>query len=278
MVPHSITGAWLRDHVDEWHQLNPGQMAMQMLFEVTASATVPPNDTAGQSTCSCPAKHVDQPSRMTPLGIYALARQMRPHPEVIITSRPPHQSSHVGQGGDNGSTNNGREKLPHLEKDASAAKPGNACREEQELIHPYTKAADASHGSVPEPARPAKPVQKEAAGRSNPVYTTQAKVFNPQIAKEVYEHAMEAPITITQRELLSLAPEVHMQIVDITIKKRIPCELVAQAMIKEVTDEDEPTPKYSTTEKHNEHMPAAYVLATYTPPADTPIVVPTLVN
>src|SRR5258708_8517398 len=250
MVLCGIMGAWLRNRIDEWHRLNPGQMAMQMLFEVMASATVPPNDTAGQSTCSCPAKHVDQPSRMIPLGIYALARQMRPHPEAIITSQPPHQSGLVGQGGDNGSTNNGREKLPHLEKDASAAKPGNVCREEQEPIHLYAKAADASHGLVPEPARPAKPAQKEAARRSDPAYTTQAKVFNLQIAKEVYERAMEAPITITQRELLSLAPEVCAQIVDITIKKHIPCEPVAQAMIEEVMDKDKPTLKCSTTDKH----------------------------
>ena len=86
MVLCGIMGAWLRDHVDEWHQLNPRQMAVQMLFEVMASATVPPNDAAGQSTCSCPAKHMDQPSGMMPLGIYALAQQMRPHPEVVITS------------------------------------------------------------------------------------------------------------------------------------------------------------------------------------------------
>jgi len=112
-------------------------------------------------------------------------------------------------------------------------------------------------------------VQKEVARRSNPMYMTQAKVFNLQIAKEVYERAMEAPITITQRELLSLAPKVCAQIADITIKKHIPHEPVVQAMIEEVTDEDEPTPKRSTTEKHNEHMPVAYVLATHTPPADT---------
>src|SRR5258707_7350414 len=73
MVLHGIMGAWLCNHVDEWHQLNPRQMAAQMLFEVTAPVTVPLNDAAGQSTCSCPAKHVDQPSRMMPLGIYALA-------------------------------------------------------------------------------------------------------------------------------------------------------------------------------------------------------------
>src|SRR5258708_16973771 len=80
---------------------------------------------------------------------------------------------------------------------------------------------------------------------------------------------MEAPITITQRELLSLAPKVRTQIADVTIKKRIPREPVAQAMIKEVTDEDKLTLKCSATEKHNEHMPAAYVLTTHPPTANT---------
>ena len=95
-----------------------------------------------------------------------------------------------------------------------------------------------------------------------------AKVFNPQIAKEVYKCAMETPITITQRELLSLAPEVHAQIADVTIKKHIPCEPVAQAMIEEVMDEDELAPRSNAAKKHNKHMPVAYVLATRTPPAD----------
>ncbi len=116
-------------------------------------------------------------------------------------------------------------------------------------------------------------MQREAAtGRSEPAYTMHAKVFNPQIAKEVYKCTMETPITIPQRELLSLAPEVHAQIADVTIKKHIPCEPVAQAMIEEVMDEDELAPRSNAAKKHNKHMPVAYVLATRTPLANTTII------
>lgn len=58
---------------------------------------------------------------------------------------------------------------------------------------------------------------------------------------------MGTPITVTQREILSLAPEVQTQMADTTIQKRIPQEqtgqvtqqvLVAHAMIEEVLNND----------------------------------------
>jgi len=50
----SITRTWLYDHVEEWHWLNPRQMAAHMLFEVATLVSAPPNDTAGQSNYSHP--------------------------------------------------------------------------------------------------------------------------------------------------------------------------------------------------------------------------------
>ena len=35
------------------------------------------------------------------------------------------------------------------------------------------------------------------------------------------KRAMETPITVTQRELLSLAPEVRARVADVTVKKRV---------------------------------------------------------
>ena len=60
MVPCRITGAWLHDLIDEYHRQNPGQMATQMLFKVVVTATVPPNNAAGQSNYGYPTQHVDQ--------------------------------------------------------------------------------------------------------------------------------------------------------------------------------------------------------------------------
>ena len=72
MVPHGITGAWLCDRIDEWHQLNPRQMATQMLFEVSAIAPVLLKDAVDQSKCSCPTKPMDQHSEKMPIGVFAL--------------------------------------------------------------------------------------------------------------------------------------------------------------------------------------------------------------
>ena len=58
------------------------------------------------------------------------------------------------------------------------------------------------------------------------------KIYNPQIAKEVYKRAMEVPIMLMQRELLSLSPEVRAQVAEVTIKKRFPREPIATTMIE----------------------------------------------
>ena len=66
------------------------------------------------------------------------------------------------------------------------------------------------------------------------------KIYNPQIAKEVYKRAMEVPIMLMQRELLSLSPEVRAQVAEVTTKKRLPSDPVATTIIEEVSDNDEP--------------------------------------
>ena len=67
---------------------------------------------------------------------------------------------------------------------------------------------------------------------------------------------MEIPITVTQRELLSLATELRVQIVDATIKRRIPQETV-QILIEEI-DEGR---NYRNEDAQDPHMPAAFTAA-----------------
>ena len=252
-------------------------MAAQMLFEVTATATAPSHDAACQSYFSCPTKYADGCGREISATAYALDRRPRPRPEVVINSQPPRKTSRAGQGEDAGSAVSGatpqtqRDKPPHMGQDASAAKNGA----NQEPTHPYATVPDATNGLVPGLARPA--AREPAAGRPDAAYSNAAKIYNPVIAQAVYERAMEAPIrvtqrellslapiTVTQRELLSLAPEVRAQVADVTLKKRLPKEPVVQAMIEEIPDEEEeeqaaePTPRQKRLEEHVAHMPAAY--------------------
>ena len=113
------------------------------------------------------------------------------------------------------------------------------------------------------------------------------------MAQSVYEHTMETPITVTQHELLSLAPEVRSKVADATIKRRVLREVVAQtlvegapendskqqvyrepiphATIKEIPDEDDPASVARDTTWLS-HMPAAFSAAVQTPPPNVTII------
>src|SRR6266849_2311211 len=107
----------------------------------------------------------------------------------------------------------------------------------KEPTHPYASAPDAIHGIISGPTR--LPIREPAIGRPEPAYTTTAKVHSLQIAKTVYERAMETLITVTQRELLSLSPEVWAHVADVTTKKCVSREQAAMVMIEEVPEEDD---------------------------------------
>jgi hypothetical protein len=278
MVPRDISGAWLRDRVDEWHRRNPGQMAAQMLFEVTALATAPSHDAACRSYFSCPTKCANGCDEEISAKAYALDRRPRPRPEVVINSQPPRRTGRAGQGEDAGGAvseaapQTQRDKPPHMGQDTSAAKNGT----NQEPTHPYATVPDATNGMVPGVARPA--AREPAAGRADAAYSNAAKIYDPAIAQAIYERAMEAPITVTQRELLSLAPEVRARVADVTLKKRLPKEPVVQAMIEEIPDLEkekqtsEPTPRQKRLEEHAAHMPAAYAATVRALPADATVI------
>ena len=110
-------------------------------------------------------------------------------------------------------------------------------RVQEEPEHPYQKARDAAYAppvnrNVGAAAKPIAP------NRAEPAYKTLPPVHDPNIAAEVYKRSMEAPITITQRELLSLAPEVRSQVREVTTTRRVATEKPAHTF---VVEEDEDT-------------------------------------
>jgi hypothetical protein len=63
------------------------------------------------------------------------------------------------------------------------------------------------------------------------------------IAESVYKCSLDTPITITQRELLSLSPEVQSQFRDSTITRRVPTKesTATQALFEEQSTSIEET-------------------------------------
>ena len=220
-VPRSIQGALLHDRVDEWHHQNPRQMAAQMYVKVLAAspATVPP----AQICSGGPAPYSGQLLGTCPAGVYALRRPLPPRPEVVITTQPPHKCGHIGPSNDSESADSNaaplrqptEDPLTPSEQDTSRAKKGKEPEVLQEPMHPYVSVPDATHRVLPGPAKPA--AKEPAAARHEPGYRNTANIYDPQVATAVYKRTMETPITVMQRELLSLALEMRAKVADATV-------------------------------------------------------------
>ena len=258
MVPCDIPGNWLRDRVDEWHRLNPGQTALQMILEVVAAqpVTALASESVSQSSTSCPAWYVGQYSEVSQAGSYALRRVPGPCPEANAPPRPvrnnPAPIGSSSNSGDRGIPSPfERELPPHLAcGSTSPDNTGMQIEEVNETSHPY-----AAKGVI-EVSQHAAP----ALCKHDPAYTTTAKIHDNKVALDIYNCAMEIPITVTQCELLSLAPELRAQVTDATIKWRIPRE-VTQVLIKEIND----TEDNRDEDAQDAHMPAVFTTAC-TPP------------
>ncbi|SRR6266702_513815 len=155
-----------------------------------------------------------------------------------------------------------RELLLHPHKDTSTVKTGKE-QEVQEIVD-HTHLYAAAHEATNDVAGPNKPATL-ATHKNDQAYTTTTKIHDEKVTHEVYKHTMETPITITQHKLLSLAPELHAQIADATVKCRIPHN-VTQILLEEASEGAEEDDTRS--EAQSTHMPAAFATAAHPPPTN----------
>lgn len=109
--------------------------------------------------------------------------------------------------------------------------------------HPYRAVKDAAYAPPVERniGVPNKPSYQPR--RTEPAYKTLPPIHNPTIANNVYQRSMDAQITITQRELLSLSPEVRAQVRESTTTRRMPVgqDSASQHLLRiDETDEEDP--------------------------------------
>ena len=76
---------------------------------------------------------------------------------------------------------------------------------------------------------PAKVPVHSNGKKSEPAYRTLPLIHDAKIANDVYQRALETPLTITYHELLSLSPEVRAQVWEAVSSKRVPAKDVTQA-------------------------------------------------
>ena len=253
MVPHDIPGTWLWDCVDEWHRLNPGQMASQMILKVTTaqSVTALVSESVSWSSIGCPTQYSGQCPDVSQTGSYALRQVSEPLPDAATVPRPAHDiPAAIGSGDIRSKGGNpslfGWDVLPHFTcRPTSPDKTGARIEEVKEPIHQY----------APRPVAKVSQTAALAQRKHKQAYITTAKIHDDKVVLDIYNCTMEIPITITQWELLLLAPKLHAQVTDATIKHHIPREM-AQILIEEI-DKDR---NYHNKYAQNSHMPAAFTV------------------
>ena len=254
-VPREIPGTLLSERVNEWHHRNPGQLGVATLVH-TISAEHVRSRTQTTATSAFQLSATDRitaleaelfnlrarKSNFTPV-VRTRAQRAREGPvEASIEEVPPDEPAPVPT----------RETTPEVRNVAPRAPIVPEAPVETRVdplpfaapVHPFRNARDAAY--APPVARNVggiiKVVPKAPAGNT-PAYRSLPPIHDPTVAADVYKRAMDAPITITQRELLSLSPEVRSQVREITTTRRIPTAPVADAQAAlQVTFEDEDVP------------------------------------
>ena len=237
-IPQDIPSPYFRDCLDEWHRRNPGQVgAAQMMYRVLANGI---SDYTGAAQPTIATRHTHpklfdttyEPQLMlsTQDRIDSLEREL-----FTLRGRkndPPIRTRAQRQAAG--------ERLPSVEIEEeprpkqrlvpevvipkALPKPPSDPRlvpRPESPIHPFANVKDATYaaphernfGGLPKPAAPKK---------AEPAYRTLPPVYDGKVAAEVYDRAMATPVTLTQRELLSLSPEVRSQMREATSAKRAP--------------------------------------------------------
>ena len=111
--------------------------------------------------------------------------------------------------------------IPVQRNKATQPEPGRStdAPEPEPPVHPFAEARDATY-AAPQNRNFAAPPKPSAQKKAEPAYRTLPPIYDEKIAANVYDRAMDAPVTLTQRELLSLSPEVRSQVREATSAKR----------------------------------------------------------
>ena len=259
-VPREIPGKYLKERIEEWHRRNPGQLAAsQMLYNVLSngiSDRVEPTRTmeTTQITVATRETHPDlfpqSPAPVMQLSaddrIASLERelfQLRGRKfEPQVRTRAQHEADKGKQRRERSASPADREPSVEIEEEpvrpakkkamqpevvipvqrkAAQPEPERSANvpQPEPPVHPFAEARDATY-AVPQNRNFGAPPKPSAPKKVEPAYRTLPPIYDGKIAADVYDHAMEAPVTLTQRKLLSLSPEVRSQVREATSAKR----------------------------------------------------------
>ena len=221
-VPRNTPGRYLCDRIEEWHRRNPHQLAATIASNVKATNAL---SIIEQPSVSTYTLSTDERIATVKAELFNLEKAKETQIAVVRT-RAQQKTRTPADDTDDQAVRQARLAIPRIEEvpdeDAAPQVPTVSISNSQPIIpeHPYRNARDAAY-SPPVNRNIAVQDKSNPIKRAEPAYKTLPPVHDPAIATQVYKRSMDAPITITQRELLSLSPEVRSQVRDVTTTRRI---------------------------------------------------------
>ena len=245
-VPRDIPGEHLCDRIDEWHRRNPNQLASGTLSSNTALFGAVVSDSRIIPTPYVETETVPQYQLNTQDRIAALEcelfnlRTSQPNFVPTIKTRTQRAAARnavraseetAKPAGTSRNRNNGVEttrivEIPEEPTTRRSPTPEAvevsvpAVQRPRQTEHPFRKAKDATY--APPQLQNVGATIPQASKKPEPAYRTLPAIYDPAVANSVYNRALESPLTITHRELLSLSPEVRSQVRDAVSSKRTP--------------------------------------------------------
>ncbi|KAF8193472.1 hypothetical protein K438DRAFT_1431096, partial [Mycena galopus ATCC 62051] len=202
-VPRTIPGKDLRARVEKWHELNPGQLAAaQLLVEVAPNLHPTPSSSSTVRTFT-----LSDEQRMQMLQHEMNALQTRAQAKRALQRKDDEEPDRA---------------IPPPASNPPAATPAPAIPPPQAADkapqHPFRDARDGAY-APPKDRNLGLPAEHS---KHTPAYRTNAPIYSEKDAADVFKSTLDAPVTITQRQLLSIAPEVRSHMREATTSRRAP--------------------------------------------------------
>ena len=220
-IPGSIAGKTFRERLDEWYGQNPVSTltANVLLLDILPNPTVGVLQLSSEECIVSLEKELFAlPAREPAPGVRTQAQRARDPDPPVDTPTPAKRPTPAPAPAPVA-------PIPPAVPAARLSPPLPAVPEEvnnnhEPPVHPFAGAKDAAYAppttnNVAAKLKPALPKKPDVSLR------TTAPVYNPQVASAVYARTMDSQITITQRELLLLSPEVRNQVCEATSNRRI---------------------------------------------------------
>ena len=246
-VPRDIPGTYLSERVNEWHHRNPGQLGVATLVHTISAEHVRTHTQVPVA----PAFQLSTADRITALEAELFNLRARKSTFTPVIKTRAQRARELPLEASIEEIEDEADGLVYVPAPAVTEAPPRVPVIHKPIVitplpdaepeHPFKNAKDASY--TPPAARNVGGIVKvppKAPIAAAPAYRTLPPIHEASIAAEVYKRAMDSPVTITQRELLSLSPEIRGQVRESTTTRRVPTAATATAQTSlQVTIDEE---------------------------------------